>query len=180
MRGLVLFLVTVLGLICGVGLAQAAGNRSWQYPCDVFMAAACFRLPSGMSVSYDVPADYGRYVVKRADMDIATIYAGASPNFSRMTVAPALKLDSPHQKLSAFVSRTDGIKRIDIFVLPVREKSISLHISTSLSEKGRDDIDNLLSGLRPCWRQSPGNFHCSDESKWGKAISDWINSEEIR
>ena len=46
-------------MLSWIALTLAAGSADlWSYGCDHFLYGACLRVPTGMSVTYEAPADF--------------------------------------------------------------------------------------------------------------------------
>src|ERR1700754_2112459 len=94
------------------GSVGATEQKLWLYPCDVYMSSSCMRLPSGMSASYEVPAEYGIYTVHASGKDLVSIYAGAAPDVPGGS--PSIKLDSSVATLRAL---GDHASTVHVFAL---------------------------------------------------------------
>ncbi len=168
-----------IGLVASlVGVASARANEQqlWRYPCDVMLPEACFRLPNGMSVTYEVPADSGIYAVQQAGKDVVTLYAGQAPDRSKFSGAPVLVLDSRAHRLEVFVTPDEGRLRMDLLISPKKKGGALVHAFGFIDRGNATAIAYALSGLRPCTRQARESTRCSTESSWGEELSTLIRS----
>ena len=151
-------------------------QKLWLYSCDVLLPNTCFRLPTGMSVTYQVPTDSGVYQVKRSDGVSMLIYTGSAPDRSRMTGVPSLELDSSTHRLTAFVSGGGETGNLDIFISPKASRSTTTvtHLHSNRTNDSRDLMAQVVSGLRPCVRKSREHLVCPTRSIWGEALSRWV------
>ena len=151
-------------------------QKLWLYSCDVLLPNTCFRLPTGMSVTYQVPADSGVYQVRRSDGVSMVIYTGSAPDRSRMTGVPSLELDSSTHRLTAFVSGSVENGNLDILISPKAGRSTTTvtHLHSNRANGSRDLMAQVVSGLRPCERKSREHLVCPTRSIWGEALSRWV------
>ena len=151
-------------------------QKLWLYSCDVLLPNTCFRLPTGMSVTYQVPADSGVYQVKRSDGVSMVIYTGSAPDRSRTAGVPSLELDSSTHRLTAFVSGSGETGNLDILISPKASRSTTTvtHLHANRTNDSRDLMAQVVSGLRPCVRKSREHLVCPTRSIWGEALSRWV------
>ncbi|MEX1829274.1 hypothetical protein [Luteibacter sp. CQ10] len=164
-------------LLCP-GLTWAASQALWGYPCDVFMSAACLRLPNDMSISYEVPADFGIYTVSRSGEAFLSIYVGSAPRLPDLARA-SLKLDAKGYKIRGFHSTVQDKERLDVIVLPTEKGGDVVHLFARLSEDKRDAIAMVVAGLRLCSRPTPELVRCPLLSEPGKEIADWVRAQRL-
>lgn len=107
--------------LVAVASAPAPGHspeqKLWMYACNVLLPNLCFRLPSGASVTYEVPADFGVYTVKEPrSTGLVTIYSGPALDKSRLSETPSIKINSSSHSLYGFISMPGQTKGIDILI----------------------------------------------------------------
>jgi hypothetical protein len=160
--------------VCTLGSVRAAEKDLWKYPCDVYMSSACMRLPNDMSVSYHVPADFGIYTVQSSGKDILSVYVGMAPQLP--AGVPSIKLDSSIATMSGFLERRGDLIRADIVIASKSREVDTVHVFTSYSEDQRAAVAAIVSSLRACQMRGKEDLRCPQESPWGKAMEDWINT----
>lgn len=159
-----------------VGSAWGAEQKLWRYPCDVITSSACFRLPVGMTVEYEVPADFGIYTVKESGVNLVTIYSGTAPEQKYAFGSRSFSMRSARHALSAFLSKVEGRDRVDVFIVPNDRNEPTMHVYALLSQGNRVSVARVLSSLRPCYSRSREEFRCPSESAWGQQLADWVLS----
>ncbi|CRD46023.1 hypothetical protein BN126310140 [Stenotrophomonas thermophila] len=67
-------------MLSWIALTLAMGPANlWSYSCDHFLYGARVRVPTGMSVTYEAPVDFGLHRIRRDGRDVALIYEGDAP-----------------------------------------------------------------------------------------------------
>lgn len=155
------------------GSVGATEQKLWLYPCDVYMSSSCIHLPSGMSASYQVPADYGIYTVSASGKDLVSIYAGSAPD--RPGGRPTLKLDSPVATLTGFIRRDNGLNKVDLLISPKGDHVSTVHVFALFSDEQRSDVARVVSSLRACRKPDREELWCPQESPWGEALRNWVS-----
>lgn len=158
-----------------LGNVRAGDQKVWLYPCDVYMSVSCIRLPNGMSVSYEVPVDFGLYTVKSSGMNLVSVYIGSAPRLP--SGVPSLKLTSPDVRLTGFLGQRDGKHTLDIIITPRRKSVATTHLFATFADSQRSDVASVASSLRACLRPSKEELWCPSESEWGATIEEWLNAK---
>lgn len=156
---------------------RAASQSLWSYPCDVIMSAGCLRLPSDMSITYQVPADFGIYTVEHSGKRLLSIYAGSAPRLPEGHGRPSLTFDFKGAHMTAFHSIVDGRHRLDIVMAPRNGDGDIIHLFADVSEGNREAIAMVVAGLRLCGRPAPGQIQCPMTSDVGKELAEWVRSQ---
>lgn len=174
-----MFKLVKLCILCCIVLTapavvQAASQSLWSYPCDVIMSAGCLRLPNDMSITYQVPADFGIYTVDHSGKRLLSIYAGSAPRLPVGLGRPSLTLDSKGAHITAFHSIVGGERRLDIVMAPRKGDGDTIHLFAGVSDGNREAIAMVVAGLRLCGRPAPGQFQCPMTSDVGKALAGWV------
>lgn len=157
--------------------AVAVQQQLWRFPCDVFLGSACFRLPARMSMSYEVPADFGIYEISSGDAKILTVYSGSAPSRQDRRRNPDFKLESSGHVLTVFVTESDGVDRFDLFLDSTNGQANTVHVFGVLDAGNRTPLIHFVSGLRPCERLRRRQFTCPVESAWGKQVEERFRFE---
>jgi hypothetical protein len=157
------------------GHASADEQNLWQFPCDVYMSPACMRLPGGMSVSYEVPADFGMYTVTSSGEGLVKVYVGFAPQLP--SGIPSLKLDSTNASMRGFLEKRDGINKLDVVITPKDKHLYTVHLFAQFPDERRSSVAAVLSGMRACRLRGREELRCPAEAQWGRAMEDWINSK---
>lgn len=154
------------------GSVGATEQKLWLYPCDVYISSSCMRLPTGMSASYEVPADYGIYTVRASGKDLISIYAGAAPDVPGGS--PSIKLDSSVATLRGFIKRDNGLNKVDLVISPRDDHASTVHVFALFSDDERSDVARIVSSIRACRKPDREESWCPKESPWGEALRNWI------
>lgn len=151
-------------------------QKLWLYPCDVHLPNVCFRLPSEMNLTYEVPADFGLYRVKGLNStDAITIYSGLAPDRSRLSGKPSFKITSSSHDLYGFVTVSGKNESLDILITAKGARTVT-HLYVKLTPDGQRAIARVVSGLRPCVRRSRETLMCPARSPWGEDLLTWVQS----
>lgn len=167
--------IVAINTLTALSSVRASDQKVWLYPCDVYMSVSCIRLPNGMSVSYEVPADSGIYTVKSSGKDLASVYIGSAPRLP--SGVPSLKLTSADAKLTGFLGQRDGEHTLDIVIIPERKGIATTHFFASFADSQRSDVVTVASSLRACRKPSKEALWCPSESEWGAKIAEWLNTK---
>lgn len=138
--------------------AQESGL--WSYSCDHFLYGACLRVPTGMSVTYEAPVDFGVHRVRRDDREVALIYEGDAPEKPASGSTPDLRFTDGGYVVSGYARAEGRSTRYDVYVRPGSFGAGSLHIRGSAATA--DELASLaavVGGFRIC------NFQQSKRSQ---------------
>lgn len=177
MKGLWRFFAPVIALVSGYAYGQEA--NLWGYSCDHFLYGACLRVPTGMSVSYDSPADFGIHDVLEDQRSVLLVYEGDAPQQPSPGSSIDLKLTLPGYQLSGYRTPDGDSTRYDIFVKPDRSGGMPLHlIATAAGASQRKALAAAVSGFRVCSfkrNHSSQTLTCPRQSAWGKPLAEWVD-----
>lgn len=147
------------------------------YPCTVFSADACFRLPTGTHVDYSIPADFDLYKVSKDTEPVATIYIGNAPQKVKGS-APSSVSESTGRVITVYRNEAAPIETLDIYITPKTKGVSTVHISAGLNASTRNELIELLSSLRPCKPIKSGGQKCPLNADWGKELTKAIKGTE--
>lgn len=168
MRGLGVMGALLLLLLMPAGTVSAKDLA--RYPCTVFSADACFRLPVGTHVDYSVPADFDLYEVSKGDKPVATIYIGNAPQKVKSSVAPIIN-ESTAATIKIYRSGAVPAEVLDIYIEPKTKDASTVHISAELNSSTGSELLELLSSLRPCKPIKAGGQRCPLSTAWSKELT---------
>lgn len=171
------FFAPVVALLPGYAYGQEA--TLWAYSCDHFLHGACLRVPTGMSISYESPADFGIHEVLKDQRRVLLVYEGDAPQPPSPGSSIDLKLTLPGYQLSGYRTAEGDSTRYDIFVTPDRSGAMPLHlIGTATSASQRKDLAAAVGGFRVCsFKRNHSNqtLTCPRQSVWGKPLAEWVD-----
>lgn len=157
---------------------NAQRSELWRYGCDYFMYGACLRVPNGMSVSYENPADYSIHRVRSGAGDVLTIYEGDSPQRPSQGLIPKLELTRLGSSVSVYERELDGRNYYDVYINSKSSGTGSVHLSAITSTLGeRDELAVVLGGLRTCRfkrNATADTLMCPSRGEWGKDLADLV------
>ena len=152
-------------------LAGVASARDMsQYPCTVFSADACFRLPTGTHADYSAPADFDFYTVSKDAETVATIYIGNAPQAAEDLASPSVS-QSTDGTIKIYRDEAKPIRKLDIYIALKTADAPTIHISANLNSSTRTELMELLSSLRPCRPIKSGGQKCRINSVWSKDLT---------
>ena len=171
------FFAPVVALLPGYAYGQEA--TLWAYSCDHFLHGACLRVPTGMSISYESPADFGIHEVLKDQRRVLLVYEGDAPQPPSPGSSIDLKLTLPGYQLSGYRTAEGDSTRYDIFVTPDRSGAMPLHlIGTATGASQRKDLAAAVGGFRVCsFKRNHSNqtLTCPRQSVWGKPLAEWVD-----
>ena len=156
--------------------AQESGL--WSYSCDHFLYGACLRVPTGMSVTYEAPVDFGVHRVRRDDREVALIYEGDAPEKPASGSTPDLRFTDGGYAVSAYARAEGRSTRYDVYVRPGSSGAGSLHIRGAAATA--DELAGLaavVGGFRICNFQRSKHSQtliCPRRAEWGPRLSEWV------
>jgi len=152
-------------------LAGVANARDMsQYPCTVFSADACFRLPTGTHADYSAPADFDFYTVSKDTETVATIYIGNAPQAAEGLASRSFS-QSTDGTIKIYRDEAAPITKLDIYIALKTTDAPTIHISADLNSSTRTELMELLSSLRPCRPIKSGGQKCRINSVWSKDLT---------
>lgn len=158
--------------------ASAQDGGAWAYSCDHFLYGACLSVPTGMSVSYESPADFGIHEVLKDQRSVLLVYEGDAPQPPGPGFSIDLKMSLPGYQLSGYRTAEGESTRYDIFVTPDRSGAMPLHlIATATDASQRKDLAAAVGGFRVCSfkrNHSSQTLTCPRQSTWGKPLAEWV------
>ncbi|WP_223620519.1 hypothetical protein [Lysobacter sp. ESA13C] len=164
MKGNILFLLIVLFM--SPALQAHAADLS-KYPCTVFNADVCFRLPRGMSLDYSIPSDFHLYTVRKGGLAVATVYVGGAPQ----------RIESDEllikRKVPGWVLKMGAAKDGEVsetYILPKARSKSATHISLEAEVSDRAKVAELLSSFRPCYPVKSGGQRCPKDGVWSREL----------
>lgn len=176
-KGMWRFFAPVVALVPGYAYGQEA--TLWGYSCDHFFQGACLRVPTGMSVSYASPADFGLHEVLRDHRRVLLVYEGDAPQQPSPGSSLDLKLSLPGYQLSGYRAPEGDSTRYDIFVTPDRSGVMPLHlIARTTGASQRKELAAAVGGFRVCSfkrNHSSQTLTCPRQSVWGKTLAEWVD-----
>lgn len=140
-----------------------------EYPCTVFNAEACFRLPAGTRLDYSIPADFEIYRVSNEYSPVAVIYVGDAPKAMGDAV-PVVTSDTKHGVIRIYRGGAGAQARVNIYITAKDKRSSTIHIAADITSESRSDLVDLLSSLRPCRHIKSGGQHCPVDRVWSQEI----------
>ncbi|MCW6027776.1 hypothetical protein K4043_07100 [Stenotrophomonas sp. SRS1] len=159
--------------------ASAQDGGVWAYSCDHFLYGACLRVPTGMSISYESPADFGIHEVLKEQRRVLLVYEGDAPQPPSPGSSIDLKLTLPDYQLSGYRTAEGDSTRYDIFVKPGRSGVMPLHlIGTATGASQRKDLAAAVGSFRVCSfkrNHSSQTLTCPRQSVWGKPLAEWVD-----
>ena len=159
----------LLFLLLSMSWAASAKDLS-KYPCTVFSAEVCFRLPAGTHVDYSVPADFDLYKISNAAKPIATIYIGNAPQAVEASAPPRVS-KSKYGTIRVYSEGTLSADKLDIYITPNATDASTFHISADLEAASRQELVELLSSIRPCVAIKSGGQKCPLNNAWGQELT---------
>lgn len=167
MSGSVMHRLLLLLMLLSPGIANAKDLST--YPCTVFGAEVCFRLPGGTHVDYSVPLDFDFYEVLKDANSIATIYVGNAPHSMDGSVVPRIST-SAYGTVRVYRHESGGNEKLDAYITPKVEGASTIHISAKLQTQTRTELMELLSSFRPCKSIKSGGQKCPLNNAWGREL----------
>lgn len=166
-------------MLSWIALTLAAGSADlWSYGCDHFLYGACLRVPTGMSVTYEAPIDFGLHRVRRGDREVALIYEGDAPEKPVPGSTPDLRFTDGGYAVSAYARAEGRSTRYDVYVRPGSSGAGSLHIRGAAATA--DELAGLaavVGGFRICDFQRSKHSQtltCPRRAEWGPRLSEWV------
>jgi hypothetical protein len=159
------YATAIVLLFFGATLSIKARDLS-KYPCTVFNAEVCFRLPAGAELKYSMPSDFHLYEVTAGPASVATIYVGDG-------------IDLPKVGGHVQVTRAadweirvvrEGNAGLDVYISPSGKGGSVVHFSASTSPATLDSVRELASSLRPCRAIRTGGQRCPASKIWSSEI----------
>lgn len=126
-----------------------------------------------MSVTYEVPADYGIYSFRSAGELILSAYLGDAPRLPEAKAA--LELTSKEADAQVFLDKRDGKTRLDVVIVPRDDKRMRLHVFATYSDAQRKEVAQIVAGLRACLKPSREKMICPAESPWGQKLQEFVD-----
>lgn len=140
-----------------------------KYPCTVYGAAVCFRLPVGTRLEYSVPADFDLYSVAKGSDTIAKIYIGSAPQVVESSAPPRVSRSGKGTiKIYGEPVRSTG--RLDIYIVPKARNASIIHVSAAPGHGSSNELKELLSSFRPCKPIRSGGQKCPIDTVWSKEL----------
>lgn len=171
MRNLAMRFSTIIFLLMSSDISDAKDLSS--YPCTVFGANACFRLPAGTHVNYSSPADFDIYDVLKDRQSVATIYIGNAPQREdTSTDAEVIELSSG--TIEVHRNKALPAATIDIYIVPATKNASTVHISAELTPSTRIELLELLSSFRPCKAIRSGGQRCPSNPAWSNELTNAV------
>lgn len=140
------------------------------YPCTVFSADVCFRLPAGTHVDYSVPADFDLYRVSKNAQPIATIYIGNSPQMVETSVVPSVS-ETTSGTIKIYRDVATPAETLDVYITPKGADAPTIHISADLKPSTYNEFIELLSSFRPCKPIRSGGQQCPLNAAWSRELA---------
>ncbi|MFK3650521.1 hypothetical protein ACI2IY_19095 [Lysobacter enzymogenes] len=159
----------LLAALSSMPAASASAMDLSGYPCTVFNAYACFRLPNGTSLRYDVPSDFEVYEVRKDTRLIASLYFGTAP--MRLPAGQSVAEKNVEGSVLRVARRraTDG-ERLEVFIHMRAAAGSVIHISAPIGSNETPELEELFSGLRPCRPIKSGGQRCPASGAWSKEL----------
>lgn len=160
----------------------AQESNLWSYSCDHFLHGSCLRIPHGMSVTYEAPADFGLHRVHSDGREVVMVYEGDAPSRPPAGV-PDVTLGMSGHLLHALKVREAGGVRYDLHVSSSVSDAMSLHLTgqtTNAAEQAA--LAAVLGGFRICSfkrNRTAQRLVCPRRSAWGQALSTWVADEVV-
>ena len=161
--------------------SSAQDANLWAYSCDHFLHGACLRIPSGMSVNYEAPADFGLHRVQVEGREVVLVYEGDAPGRRPADTQADLKLTAPGYQLYAFKVSEGKSVRYDLHVSSAKSEVMPLHLvarTTGAVEQAA--LAAVLGGFRVCSfkrNRTDQTLVCPRRSMWGQALSEWATGK---
>lgn len=175
--GMWCFFAPAMAFVPGYACGQEAAI--WGHSCDHLLYGACLRVPAGMSISYESPADFGIHDVLKDQRSVLLVYEGDAPQPPSPGSSIDLKLTLPGYQLSGYRTAEGDSTRYDIFVKPDRSGVMPLHlIGTATGASQRKDLAAAVGGFRVCSfkrNHSSQTLTCPRQSVWGKPLAEWVD-----
>lgn len=168
MRALSVERILLLLLLPLAGFASAKDLS--KYPCTVFSADVCFRLPASTHVDYSVPADFDLYKVSKDAKPVVTIYVGNAPQMMESSVAPSVS-KSMSGTIKVYRDEVAPVERLNIYITPKAKDASTVHISADLDSSTHNELMELLSSLRPCTPIKSGGQKCPLNAAWSRELN---------
>ncbi len=166
-------------MLSWIALTLSMGPANlWSYSCDHFLYGACMRVPTGMSVTYEAPVDFGLHRIRHEGREVALIYEGDAPEKPASGSTPDLRFADGGYVVSGYARAEGGSTRYDVYVRPGSSGAGSLHIRGSAATS--DELASLaavVGGLRICnFQQSKRSqtLTCPRHAEWGPRLSEWV------
>jgi hypothetical protein len=165
-------IIYILALSIGPQGMAAASDLSKER-CDVLMGPVCMVLPSNMSLTYDAPVDFGRYRLIKDDKVILQAYVQNSPAPVKGT--QSFDKDVGDFTIKGFKFAKGGSVRIDLVFVPRVRRYGAVHVYADFSDAQREDVVEVLAGLRTCHQKSFEELTCPLVSKLGRDLVEWLS-----
>lgn len=164
----------VLPFVLFIVFSDAVAKDLSRYPCTVYGAEFCFRLPVGTRLEYSVPADFDLYKVVKGSDTIATIYIGSAPQSVESSVLPRISRASKGT-IKIYDEPVRSIGRLDIYIVPDAKSASTIHISADSEHESGSELMELLSSFRPCTPIRSGGQKCPINTVWSKQLVRELN-----
>lgn len=174
----------LVALSMSVWPAAAQDAKLWLYTCDHFLGSACLRLPNFMSVSYEVPADFGLHQVSAESGMSLTLYEGDARSRSISDDPPSLSFSADGRVVTGYQqSQGTGREVVDVVVLQGGSGKGAVHMHVVIeSEAQRADAARVLSGFRPCRLRISRRMArqaCPRVSGIGERMAAWLMASKV-
>ncbi len=156
----------------------AQSGALWNYSCDHFMYGACLRVPSGMSLTYEVPADFGLHRIDSGGREVLTVYEGNAPQRPAKGSVPEINLRQGGYTVTGSRSEEGERVRYEVFVRQDKRDTPALHLVAAVADADeRLQLAAVLGGFRGCsFRRSQDSqtLVCPRKSPWGEQLAEWV------
>lgn len=172
--------LAVLMLLPVPVLAQDAGL--WGYGCDHYLHGACIRLPNGMAVGHQVPADFDLHTLTSNGREVLTIYEGDAPQRPSSSAVPDIALEIAGHRLRGYKTVGGDSVTYDVYVDSVRPGDMVLHMRGVTHDADQQkDLAAALGGFRVCnfkKSQHHDTLVCPRRGPWGAQLGGWVVAEQ--